>query len=208
MTRAVAVAALLASTSALAAAPAWDPSPEATPTVHVAISAASTSPTLVPLRVITAEGDQSFVETLTCGLMQGARSRTLFCRDLGLFPIRTRRQGRRLDVAIDLSRLSRLRVPWNIIAVEEDQTPDIQAAKARWVDGWFWDGWVCDTEITDIEACVSLCGGVFGVDDLSATPSPPNAPASSEPDCDVTCTCTDGTVDDWVNDPVTVIGPF
>jgi hypothetical protein len=195
----------LVATTAQAAAPDWRPSPEVVPTVFFEVPTQRRTPTLVPLRITTVLQGEAVVHDVPCGLMQGAASQVLLCRDLGRFPVTAQTQGRLTAFRVEVDGLQ----AWGpVISVDEDQTPDIQAATARWVDGWFWDGWVCDLDMLDIEACVSHCGGAFGVDSLTATPNPPNAPAGSEPDCDVSCTCTGGEVHDWTNTPLEVITPF
>jgi hypothetical protein len=126
------------------------------------------------------------------------------CEDLGAVSLQSSVVGGSAMFEIDLSGLDLQ----GVMRVEENQDAQPQAATARWVNGWLWDGWVCDLEILDYQACIGLCGGTHNIESITTSPNPPNSPMGSQPDCDVSCSCGDGSSHDWLNDPpITVVAP-
>ncbi len=149
-----------------------------------------------------------------CALPNGEDSERLICQSGDREPIEDAWVGT-VELLVDgspvdfeafdiaLSRVERMldRRGATIASVEE---LDIKTfpAEAVWV-GWK-GNWVCQLEESDFTACVSVCGGVAMVKDLSTSAAGPNDSYFNEPSCDVTCRCFDGTTT-VTNDPPEVI---
>ncbi len=101
---------------------------------------------------------------------------------------------------IELSRVENMldRRGATIASVEE---LDIKTFPAEAVWTGREGGWVCQLEDSDFAVCTASCGGVAMVEELSTSASGPTYSYFSEPSCNVTCKCIDGTTTVTVDPP-------
>jgi hypothetical protein len=79
--------------------------------------------------------------------------------------------------------------------------PDLPTAEGYWEEDWPTSQWRCSTEQSDANRCNNYCG--IGGGDVSAEPLSPITNFAYEPQCEVTCDCSNVNVvdDTWIDPP-------
>jgi hypothetical protein len=166
------------------------------------IVAQSTSvPAAVNIAVTGTKNGQTGTQTVRCWLPKGVDSQGCWSAqlDLTLMVNLIEENAGVGKIEIDFMPLEIYAVDhgYDVVAIEPDE-PDVHAA-----EGYFdwWNGaWACSVEQADVDKCNLNCGLGGGV--ASAEPRIPSNNPFFEPECEVECSCNDGTDGGtWIDPP-------
>jgi len=159
------------------------------------------------------DGETTRAHDLACFLPDGVASSRLICQNgdrldyidavIGELEVHTDEEVVLYNIIeMEMTKLQRVinRMGGEVEEVEEQDMGPF-SAEAVWVGV---GGWECQLEDKDLEACALVCGGVAHVESMSTSASGPTSSYFSEPGCDVSCKCTDGSQGSWNDAPETL----
>lgn len=173
-------------------------------TGHYLVQHSTDLPAPLFIEVQATDGDEEVTHLLRCVLPKGEKSQQINCPQIGATaPVDLDEAGQHSSViAVDFLpieiRLASLGL--DVAQMEESAEPQIHAAEAEWKGSPI--GWECTIEDGDQVKCDTACGGPGTVtaEPYPANPMNPNM----EPQCEVTCECSNGNTDTWIDSPQVV----
>jgi hypothetical protein len=174
------------------------------------IVAQSTSvPTAAHISITATKNGQTGTQIVRCWLPNGVDSQNCWSVQLNLaLPVDLVEENAATGrIEIDYIPLETHLVDhgYDVISIVASH-PDIPTAEGYWEEDWPTSQWTCSTEQDDANRCNNHCGIDGG--DVSAEPLTPSTNASYEPECEVTCDCSNVSVDDdaWIDPPEVLPG--
>ncbi len=148
---------------------------------------------------------QTKSKLLECQLAIGADSASAACPSLPSLPVHLvaddgEPAGRLIEVGFAPLAAALANRGLTVIAIDPgDEDPGYHPAEAVW--DWWLGIWNCQASQADIDTCNNSICAEHGGGDVTVDEQNPSNNPFAEPSCEVTCTCSDGLEEDWIDPP-------